>query len=138
MSDIATAVKTDEKTQRAEAPRVLKLGSFRETGVQYWTHTATMPTGWDFEDAMKPGFWTNVVHLIRGNKLTSDANKTGSIVELRTEDHAFFALLYIRAAMESGLIVQCIGPVSDPKSGKACPVDLETGLPWQGRSKPFR
>jgi hypothetical protein len=59
-------------------------------------------------------------------------DRAGACIEIISEDHAFFAELYVRAVLDRGLIVQCTGP-SLSKAGKACPVDLETGEAWTGR-----
>ena len=92
------------------------------------THEAGMP----FEEVFRPGFWGNVVHLFKKDIIAGGADRAGAIIHLRTEDHAFYARLYVRAVLERGLLVQCVGPSFDPKTGKACPIDLATGGPWYG------
>lgn len=119
------------KTLREEQPKVLRGSDLKVYGHGYERLTATIPAGWTLDDVLKPGFWTNVVHMFQKNQMTGGADRSGSIIELRTEDGAFYADLIVRAVLGRGLIVQCIGPSQD-KTGKACPVDLSTGLPWAG------
>jgi hypothetical protein len=133
MSDTATASKAAaQKTMREEQQRTLKLGDFQESEYAYASFSATMPAGVAFEEALKPVFWTNILHLMRNIHQINGPDKTGAVIHLRTEDHAFYAMLYVRATSDRGLIVRCVGPAIEPKTGKACPIDLQTGLPWTG------
>ena len=118
---------------REEPPRTLKPGRFQISEFARVTFDATMAEEHDFEDALKPGYWVNVAEKLRKNPTTNEPDRTGALIDLCTEDHAFYARLYVRAVLTSGLIVQCIGPAFDAKTGKACPVDLITGKAWQGR-----
>lgn len=133
----SAAVKTPEKKLRDEQILTLKPSAFKVADFARARFDAIMPSGLAFEEALKPSFWTNIVNLLKKNQLTSESDKTGAMIDLGTEDHAYYALLYVRAVLERGLIVQCIGPCSDPKTGKACPIDLGTGMPWIGH-KPLK
>ena len=41
--------------------------------------------------------------------MTGEPDRAGAIIELRTEDHAFYARVYVRAVQERGLIVAPLG-----------------------------
>lgn len=116
-----------------DRPYILKPSEFAIYGHKHERLTATVPVGTRFEDALLPGFWTNIVHMMKKNLMTGGADRSGSIIELRSEDHAFYAELYVRGVLERGLIVQCVGPAIDPGTGRACPVNLQTGKAWTGR-----
>lgn len=80
----------------------------------------TLPAGWAFDDCLKPEFWVNVMRYFRADPNTGGHDKAGATIDVRTEDHAFRAILYVRAVTNAGLIVECLGPDVDVKTGKAC------------------
>jgi hypothetical protein len=121
------------QTLREAAPRKLKPSSFQGSEFARARFDAVMPAEWDFEEALRPAFWSYVVHEFKRNQLTGGRDRVGAFIDLGTEDHAFYAQLYVRGTTTDGLIVQCIGPSVDPKTGKTCPVNLKTGMPWAGR-----
>lgn len=130
-------VKEDVEEVQVEAPerkpKVLVSGRFSEEEYAFARLSALVPADVDFDDIMQPGFWSNNLGPLKRNLATNQQDRSGAIITVRTDDHAFLAQLYVRAVLESGLIVQCVGPCFDPKNGKACPVDLQTGLPYRGR-----
>lgn len=136
MSDTAVAAKPAPAAAPEIQPYVLKQSEFAVYGHRYERLTATVPAGTPFEDALRPGFWTNIVHHMKRNIMTGGSDRSGCIVELRTEDHAWYAEMYVRGVLERGLIVQCAGPAIDPRTGKACPVDLQTGMVWGAQTQP--
>lgn len=127
------AASMPDRPKRESLPPALKPGDFEESQYAYLDVSAKMPAGMPFEAVYLPGFWGNVVHLFKKDVISGGSDRAGAIVHLRTEDHAFYAKLYVRAVLERGLIVQCIGPSIDPETGKACPIDLMTGMPWTGQ-----
>ena len=152
MSDVAVAakpvkstapvapVKPVAQTLREAQPRKFPPSGLQVIGQDYDVLTITAPAEWSFEDVMKPVAWSNVCGLVAKDALNTRRDKIGSLIEVRTADHAFYAVLYIGAIVldhlgkPCGLSVQCIGPSVDPKTGKSCPVDVKTGLPWAGRA----
>lgn len=126
------------QTLREAAPRKLKPSSFKGSEFARARFDAVIPADYDFEDAIEPSFWSYVRQDFMPNALTGGMSRIGSFVDLTTEDHAFYAHLYVAGVTKDGLIVQCIGPATDPKTGKAMPVDLKTGLPWAGRKFDIR
>ncbi len=126
-----TAATPDSNALRKQ-PVMLKPGDFEESAYAFADCSARVPAGMPFEEVLRPGFWTNVVHLFQRNLAAGTPDRSGAIIHVRTEDHAYYAKLYVRAVLSRGLIVQCVGPLQDPKTGKACPVDLATGRPWSG------
>lgn len=120
-------------TRREPKQVMLKQGDLQEIGFGYIEMTAKMPAGVAFEEVYRPNFWAGVVNILKKNIAANlPFDRTGTIIHTHTEDGAYYALLYVRAVLERGLLVQCVGPAFDPKTGKACPVDLETGGPWLG------
>lgn len=128
----AASTAAPQKTLREVAPAMLKPGDFEESQYAFLDVSAKIPAGMPFEEVFRPTFWANVVHVFKKDIIANNPDRSGAIIHLRTEDHAFYAKLYVRAVLRNGLIVQCIGPSFDPKTGKACPVDLATGMPWGG------
>lgn len=118
---------------RKEQPKLLRPSDLQELEFAYANMSARVPTGVTFEEVLKPGFWANVVKLFQKNTTSGQPDRSGAIIHVRTEDHAYYAQIYVRAVLERGLIVVCIGPSRDPKSNEACPIDLETGSAWTGR-----
>lgn len=113
--------------------RALVSGRFQASEYARACFDVVLPANWDYEDTLRPGFWANVCHLLKRNPVSGEPSRQGALIDVGTEDHAFFAKLYVRAVLKAGLVVQCIGPSIDPRTGKACPIDIETGLAWQGR-----
>ena len=126
-------VKPVAQTLRQALPRKFKPSNLQEMGQDYSILTVTAPADWSFEDVLAPIAWANVFGLVARDALNTRRDKIGSLIEVRSEDHAYYAVLYIVQVLKDGLAVQCIGPSLDPKTGKACPVDVKTGLPWAGR-----
>lgn len=129
---LAAAATSAPKLKREPQPPTLKPGDFEESQYAFLDASAKIPAGMPFEEVFRPGFWGNVVHLFKKDIISGGVDRAGAVIHLRTEDHAFYARLYVRAVLERGLLVQCIGPGFDVKSGKACPIDLATGGPWTG------
>jgi hypothetical protein len=132
MSNVTTAAKPAEKPARAEKQHTAKPGSFRGAEFARVRIDHVMEAGVPFEEVFKPGYWTNVFNMLARNIATGQGDRAGAFIDCGTEDHAFYAKLYVRAVTATGLIVQCIGPTIHPKTGRAWPVDLSTGLPWTG------
>jgi hypothetical protein len=132
MSNIATAVQPATKSLRQEQQHTAKPGSFQGSEYARASFDHVMQAGVPFEEVYKPGYWANISSKLARNLVVGQGDRTGAFIEVGTEDHAFYARLYVRAVLEAGLIVQCAGPQIDPKTGKSCPVDLSTGGAWGG------
>lgn len=130
----APAAPVVQKTMREQQPPTLKPSEFEESQYAFLDVSAKVPAGIAFEDVLRPTYWTNVVQIFKRDKLAGGTDRAGAFIHVRTEDHAFYAKLYVRAVLERGLIVQCVGPSVDPETGKACPIDLATGGPWVGQT----
>lgn len=130
-------VPTPEVPKEPRAPTIKKFpnGAIQVLGHDYSVLTIKAPPEMTFENALVPEAW---VHASR--KVAMDANRRrewiGSLIHIYSEGHKWFAVLYIRGIVYDkfkqpcGLQVACIGPSVDPKTGKAMPIDLSTGLPW--------
>lgn len=132
MSNVATASVPAAKTLRQEQPHTAKPGSVKGAEYARVRLDHVMQAGIPFEEVFKPGYWANVFQLLARKESIGQADRTGAVIDVGTEDHAFYAQLYVRAVTASGLIVQCVGPNVDPKTGRSCPTDLSTGKPWTG------
>ena len=84
---------------------MVKLFSITEPGYQAGRFGCILKIGQSFEDALHPEFWAPVAGRLCGNKLTGAKDQTGSIIEVRTEDHRFYAELYIRAVYTNSIKV---------------------------------
>ena len=111
----------------------LLTSMFSETGHGAMLFEAVIPADWEYEAVLDPGFWVNVAPRLMKTPFTQDRDYTGSKIELRTADQAFYADLMITKIGKGGLVVKCLGPGIDIATGKRCPLDLETEGPWAGR-----
>lgn len=130
-------IPTPDVPREPRAPKVKKFpnGAIQVLGHDYSVLTIKAPSDMTFENALIPEAW---VHASR--KVAMDTNRRrewiGSIIHLHSANGEWFAELYIRKVVYDkfkqpcGLAVTCIGPVSDPKTGEAMPVNVATGLPW--------
>lgn len=114
------------------SPSSLKPLGYGETEIM----TVNVPDGWTFDDVMKPIAWSSVVRPIAADDAKTQVDRVGSLIYVNTLDNRFIAWLRIGAICRdhknnpNGVAVTCIGPSIDLKTGKPCPLDLETGLPW--------
>lgn len=104
MSEVAVAT-APKPAARIEPPRVIHPRDFKLIEYEYARFSARLPVGVSFQEVLKPEFWVQIVHLLRKNTITNEPDRSGAIIEIRTEDHAFYAELYVRAVQEKGLIV---------------------------------
>ncbi len=74
--------------------------------------SVTLRAGVAFEECLNPEAWVSIAPKFEANKIDGRAERLGTIIAVRTEDHAFYAELYVRALAGKGLVVQPItGPV---------------------------
>lgn len=71
---------------------------------------ATIPAGWKFEECLRPEFWVHVCPLFKRDPSINSPEKTGSLIHILAEDHAFYAQLYVLAVQSQGLTVKVIIP----------------------------
>lgn len=127
-----------EAKQKGFAPSALKPLGYGETEIM----TLTVPEGWTFEDVMKPIAWVSVVGPIAANDRKTQIDRIGSLIYVNTVDGRFMAWLRISEICRDelknpcGLKATCVGPAIDVKTGRPCPLDLKTGLPWVDPVKP--
>lgn len=106
MAEPATATAPVKPTiPSREGPRSLAPKNFQSSEFAYARFSATLPAGWTLEDALRPEFWANVCHVLQSPPVTREPDKSGAIIELRAEDHSFYAELYVRAVKKRGLDV---------------------------------
>lgn len=123
---------------RTFAPSSLKPLGYGETEIM----TITVPAEWNFEDLMKPIAWVSVAGPIAANAIRTQVDRIGSLIYATSAGGKFMAWLRIseivRDEMKNpcGVKVMCIGPSIDLKTGRPCPMDLRTGLPWVDPEKP--
>lgn len=97
------------RPEKVEVPRRLLARNFLESEFAYADISVTMPVGHTIEDALKPEYWAHVAHRLQQNTVTGQPDRSGAIIRLRSEDHAFFAMLYVRAVRNDALDVALIG-----------------------------
>lgn len=111
-----------ELTRPADQKKV-KQSTFQLAEHAYGRRSVTLPVGWSIEDILAPEAWSEVAYLLVGNKLSGTLPQAGSIIEVRTEDHAFYAELYVRAVSKMSMDVDVIqykplGPQEVKDTGK--------------------
>jgi hypothetical protein len=94
--------------RRSEAARAARFSDFKIYEQDYIRFTYTLPVGWEFSWCLDPGFWVHCCHLFQADRHTNSPDKVGSIIEVRTQDHEFYAELYVRAVQERGLVVSVL------------------------------
>lgn len=97
------------RPEAVEHPNKAKQTAFQLSEHAYGRRSYTLPVGWTLEDTLLPEFWSEVAHLLEGNKLNGIPPQEGTIIEVRTQDHAFYAELYVRAVRKMALDVGLIG-----------------------------
>lgn len=107
MSDAAVLEKqSEEKTFH------IKGTDFGQAEYPYPRFQATLPAGTPFEEVLKPEAWSIVAHKLAADPQTRMPAKIGIVVEIRTEDHAYYAEVYVRGAQKQALYVQTVlGPI---------------------------
>lgn len=78
---------------------------FQEAQYAYGRYSVTLPVGWVLDDVMAPEAWALVAHRLQPQPGTGDAVRIGTIFEVRTQDHAWYAELYVRAVREMAIDV---------------------------------
>ena len=103
-------------------PASLERFSVRGDSFAYADIDVTMPVRHKLEDALKPEYWALHTHKMLKPQFSSGPDWSGAIIYLRTDDHALYAQLYVRAVRQGGLDVAVIGEPTyfGPKS-------IETG-----------
>lgn len=121
-----------ETKPKCFAPSALKPLGYGTTDFM----TLDVPEGWTFEDVLKPIAWTSVVNGIAADPGKTQPDRVGSLIYVNTLDNRFMAWLRISKICRNelknpcGVEAICIGPSIDLKTGRPCPLDLKTGLPW--------
>ncbi len=125
----------DTQNKKISVDRMKPVGYFFEP------QQIMIKAGWELEDVLKPEFWSFIAPNLQANPSASVMqDRIGTVIHVHTEDHAYYALLYVNAlarnsqGQANALKVTCIGPCVDPATGRACAVDVNTGLPWKGRA----
>jgi len=109
----------------AEEQRKVLVKDMVQTEYAYAQFSVTVPVEFELDDMLKPEAWGNVAFMLTQDPLNGRRDLTGAIIELRREDHAFYARLYVRAVRMQALDVALIGepvyfgPKSAPIENKA-------------------
>ena len=80
----------------AQPKKILERNFSMDGSFAHTRSSLTLPVGWELSDALSPEFWMNVAHWFQPDPRTGEADRAGTIIEVRTEDHAFYAELYVR------------------------------------------
>lgn len=97
-----------ERPREYAGPRLL-ASKFLPNEFAFGRFSAVIPVGVTIDDVLKPEFWAHIAHMLRSNQMTGDPARTGTIIEIRSEDHSLYAELYVRAVKEQALDVALIG-----------------------------
>jgi len=109
MSEVAERPKVEKKEAALPVlPPSQNRFSITEAGYAYAEIDVTQPVGHSIEDALRPEYWVHHSHKLKARAFTGEADRTGAIIRLRTDDHAYFATLYVRAVGEHGLVMQLL------------------------------
>lgn len=103
----ATRVMSMKREQRPEMKK-LQPGRLQQAEFAHARMSAELPFGWTIDDALKPEFWSNCAFKFQTQSTTGRRDYAGSIIEVRTVDHAFYAQLYVRAVESAALLVDLI------------------------------
>jgi hypothetical protein len=148
MSDVTTPVKPAKasplaaaKTARPEQALVrtkaFKPSSLKPMGYGHMeTMSIVAPADWSFEDVMNPAAWAGVAAPIAQNAIKTTIDRVGSLIYVDSAANTFFGILRINKIVRDhmtnpcGVELICVGPSVDIKTGKPCPINVSTGLPW--------
>lgn len=125
-------VKTEVLRKKRE-PTIKKFtaDALKSLGQKHAILTTIAPEGMSFEGALIPGAWAQAAF-----RATKPQDWIGSDIVLHGHNYQWRAHLQIVAVVRDafkqpcGLQVSCVGPSVDPKTGKAMPINVATGLPW--------
>jgi hypothetical protein len=90
-------------------PASLERFSVRADSYAYAGVDVTMPVGHTIEDALKSEYWALHAHKMLKPQFSSGPDWAGAVIYLRTDDHALYCQLYVRAVKQGGLDVAIIG-----------------------------
>lgn len=133
-------ISTRTQTLRAAQVRKVPIGRMKPVGHFAEPQQVLLPADWDFEDVLKPEFWSFVAPSMQANTAASVMqDRLGTILHIHTEDHAFYAEVYVHGlrrnaqGQANALDVTCIGPLYDATADQCFPVEVKTGKRWMGR-----
>ena len=134
---------TGVRAQKLREAQVRKIapGRMKPFGHYSEPQQVVIPADWDMEDVLNPECWAFIAPNMQANTQASVmSDRLGTLIEVRTEDHAFFAQLYVNGlkrnnqGQANAMVVTCIGPCWDAETDKCYPVDVRTGRRWTGRT----
>lgn len=103
MADAATVEVKKPEQRKLEGNR-LELAEVNRLRM-----AVTLPEGWAFEECLKPEFWSQVAYRFQAEQSFSNKRDwSGRIIEIYTEDNAFYAELYVRAVRKTDIIVSVV------------------------------
>jgi hypothetical protein len=115
--------------------RQLSISNFKPTGHFSEPQQVLLPADWTLEETFEPGFWASIAPMLQSSAKANGGDYLGTELEVRTTDHRFFARLIVTGVrfnthgVADGLVVDCVGPACDPKTGAPCPYDLKAKRP---------
>ena len=97
-----------QKAPAKELPPVLKLSDFQYSEFSAARFNVWLPVGCKFEETLRPEFWAQCASKLQKQTVTSEPDKAGALIEIRTRDHNFYAELYVVAVRQHGLEVKVL------------------------------
>jgi len=95
MSQVAIATPSVKEVQNNA--HAIRPSNFMPSEFAYGRYSAKLPLGHTVEDALKPEYWVHMAGELSADPLSGRMDMSGSIIELRSENHDFYAVLYVRA-----------------------------------------
>ena len=125
---ITAEAKPAETNPVRQTPRAAPAIKARESDVMMTTDhhryariQLMVKQGVTIKDIMEPEFWSQVAYKFQ-SPLFERKDYTGSIIEVRSEDHSLYAELYVRAVQKNSLVVSLLKSDQD-------------GIAWVGVQK---
>jgi hypothetical protein len=118
------------ETLRESQPKRFPASDFHPTGQDYEILHVTAGPEWTWEDVMDPIAWSHVCRRVSRDALQYRKEKLNSTVFVHSQN--FFGILNIDGVVYDnmdnpcGLKLTCMGPMQNPETGEACPIDMKT------------
>lgn len=128
------------QTLRQAQIRRISTERVKEVGHFYLPMQIKLPPEWDFADVLNPEAWSSIAPGLQASAVNGVlTDRLGTTFDVYVEDNAFYGQIIVHGLRRNkegnadALYVTCIGPLTDPETGKGCPVDVKTGGVWHGR-----
>lgn len=109
MSNEAVNKKSQAQINReAGNARRLKPSNLHMAEYAYTRYCVEIPAGMNIKEMLDPEYWSHVSHKFQHPGGTGKPDQRGAIIEVRSEDDAVYAELYVTAVQERGVKVEIL------------------------------